>query len=314
MSDLTFRSVYLEDIDQVSKIENSLTGSQRRMFLEKRLTVSSTVPDSFITYAALDGNRLAGYGFARILEGEFGVRSAVAVLDAIGVDPDYQGKGIGRIILSGIERRMKNKNISTLQTQIAWTDHAMIRFFASTGFMLATGQVIERNTSPLDMDLPGMAPVEMDVKQPVGDTISIRPLRGDDIASIDRIDTKLTGLDRSAYYATKFREMLDESGARISMVAEDNGIVTGFIMARVDYGEFGRLDKTAEIDAIGVHPAYAGSGIGHALLSRLLINLSGLKVDSVRTKVEYENSGLRNFLTKCGFRPSQRLLLTRELS
>ena len=326
MSELTFRSLYPEDINQVSKIESNLTGSQRKDFLEKRLVAATAVPDSFITCAALDGERLTGYGFARILEGEFGARSAVAVLDTIGVDPDHQGKGIGKKVMSGIERRMKNKNISTLQTQVAWTNHAMIRFFASTGFMLATGQVIERDTSPLCKDVAEVAAVKMDGKWQVHsadngnyydklarERVIVRSLRGEDMAAVNRIDAKLTGLDRSAYFAAKFREMLDESGIRISMVAEEDGIVTGFIMARVDFGEFGRVDKAAVIDTIGVHPAYGGSGIGHALLSQLLINLAGLQVESVRTKVEYENFALRNFLSRRGFKPSQRLLLTREI-
>lgn len=326
MSDLALRSLYPEDIDQVSIIESSLTGSPRRVFLEKRLAVATAIPESFITCAALDDKKLAGYAFARILEGEFGAKSAIAVLDDIGVSPDYRNKGVGKLILSGVERRMKNKNIRILQTQVAWSNHSMIRFFASTGFILAPGQIIERDTSPLSEDVGEIAPVNMEGKwqvhsnasgntydKPARDRVMVRSLRGEDIASIDRIDAKLTGLDRSAYIASKFREMLDESGIRISLVAEDEGIVTGFIMARVDYGEFGRVAKTAVIDTIGVHPAYAGSGIGHALLSQLLINLSSLQVESVRTKVEHENYGLRNFLSRRGFNPSQRLLLTKEI-
>lgn len=326
MSDITLRSLYPEDIQQVCKIENSLTGSSRRVFLEKRLAVATAMPAGFITCAALDGEVLAGYGFARILEGEFGAKSASAILDTIGVDPGYQGKGIGKVVLTGIEHRMKNKNIRNLQTQIVWSDHAMVRFFASTGFSLASGQIIERDTSPLIEDVAELAPVKMDGKWQVHsgdsgnhyeklarDRVMVRTLKGGDLAAVDRIDAKLTGLDRSAYYASKFREMLDESGIRVSMVAEDDGIITGFIMARVDFGEFGKVAKAAVVDTIGVHPAYAGSGVGHALLSQLMINLSTLQVESVRTKVEYENYGLRNFLARRGFRPSQRLLLGKEI-
>lgn len=326
MPGMTFRSLYPEDINQVSKIESSLTGSSRRAFLEKRLAVATAMPDSFITCAALDGDKLAGYGFARILEGEFGAKSAVAVLDDIGVAPDYRGKGIGKMVLSGIERRMKNKKVSSLQTQVGWSNHPMIRFFASTGFELSPGQIIERDTSPLNENVddsgPGAKVVKRQIQGSTGsnfygkaahDRVTVRALQGEDIAAIDRIDAKLTGLDRSGYIASKFREMQDESGIRISMVAEDDGIVTGFIMARVDYGEFGRVAKTAVVDTIGVHPFYAGSGIGHALLSQLLINLSALYVESVRTKVEYDNYELRNFLFRRGFKPSQRLLLNRNV-
>ncbi|MEI6205856.1 MAG: GNAT family N-acetyltransferase [Desulfuromonadales bacterium] len=302
MSEITIRSLYPEDLDRVLEIEKSLTGSSRRVFLEKRLAVATAMPDSFITCATIDNKTVVGYGFARILEGEFGTSSIIAVLDTVGVDPEFQGRGIGKMVLSGIERRMKKKNISTLLTQIIWSNHVMIKFFASAGFNLATGQIIERNTSPLNGDA-----------RPAGVLVVVRSLKGVDIAHIDRIDTRLTGLDRSAYYASKFREMLDGSGIRVSMVAESDGILSGFIMARVDYGEFGQVDKAAVIDTIGVHPDYTGSGVGHALLAELIMNLSSLQVESVRTKVEHENYGLRNFLSGCGFRPSQRLLITKTI-
>ena len=327
MSNLTLRSLYPEDIDQVAGIENSLTGSPRRALLEKRLAVATanlsavfqdeiadapqdpqSVPENFITCAAFDGKKLAGYGFARILEGEFGARRAVVELDDIGVDPGYQGKGVGKQVIACIEERMAKKKIGTLRTQIAWPNLPMISFFASAGFTLASGQVIERDTSPLT----AVAPANTDGS--ARDQVTVRPLKWEDLAAVDRIDAKLTGWDRSAYCIAKFREVLDETGIRVSVVAEDNGIVTGFIMARADYGEFGRADKTAVIDTIGVHPAYSGSGVGHALLSQLLVNLAVLQVESVRTKVEHENFGLWSFLSRRGFMPSQRLLLTKEVS
>jgi len=85
--------------------------------------------------------------------------------------------------------------------------------------------------------------------------------------------------------------------AYASRCGEDDGIVTGFIMARVDYGEFGRVAKAAVIDTIGVHLPIPVPH-RHALLSQLMINLSSLQVESVRTKVEHENFDLRNFLSR----------------
>ena len=302
MSDLTLRSLYPEDIHQVSEIESALAGSSRIFYLEKRLAAASTIPENFITCAVTDNRMLAGYGFARVLEGEFGSKSAVAVLDTVGVAPEYQSRGIGRMVLSGIERRMKNRNIPVIQTQTLWSRYAMIRFFAATGFSMATGQIIERDTSPLIVDT---------VRVPA--EIVVRSLKGTDISAINKIDSKLTDLDRSAYFASKFMEMLDDSGVRISIVAEQEGTITGYLMARIDYGEFGQVEKAAVIDTIGVHPDFAGSGMGHELLSQLVLKLSSLQVEVIRTKVEHENSGLRNFLSRRGFKPSQRLILSKEI-
>lgn len=302
MPDLMLRSLYPEDIVQVAEIESSLAGSPRMFFLEKRLAAASAIPENFITCAVTDNKKLAGYGFARVLEGEFGAKSAMAVLDTVGVAPAYQSRGIGRMVLSGIERRMKNRNIDVILTQTLWSRYAMIRFFAATGFSMATGQIIERDTSPLNGDVAGAAP-----------GMVVRPLKGTDIAAINKIDAKLTGLDRSAYFASKFREMLDDSDVRVSMVAEKEGNIAGYIMARIDYGEFGQVGHAAVIDTIGVHPDFTGAGVGHELLSQLVLKLASLQVELVRTKVEHENSDLRNFLSKRGFKPSQRLILTKKI-
>jgi len=326
MIDLKYRALRQDDSASVSEIENRITGSSRDGFIEKYLAIATSSSESFITCAALSGEQLIGYGFARIMDGEFGVGGPVAVLDVIGVTTDAQGSGIGKRVIHEIERIMKLKNICTLRTQTLWTDQRMTGFFSSVGFELAASKIIERDTIPLSEKVTEISYKKMDsVWQVHGvgkndyealsrDKVLVRSLNMEDMASVVRIDSKLTGLDRSAYFKNKFKEMLFESGIRVSLVSEDDGIITGFVMARVDFGAFGKVDKTAVLDTIGVHPAYAGSGIGTALLSQLLINLSTLQVASVRTQVHDDNYDLQRFLRGCGFRHSQRLVLTKSVS
>src|SRR3970040_1779081 len=76
---------------------------------------------------------LAGYTMSRIQEGEFGSPDAVAVLDVIGIDPDLQGKGVGKALLGEMERRLKARGIGTLRTLVDWGTPAMGRFFSSAG-------------------------------------------------------------------------------------------------------------------------------------------------------------------------------------
>lgn len=325
MSALALRSLRPDDLDRISEIESRIAGRPRKSFFEKRLAVATATPESFITCAALDGEKVVGYGFARLQAGEYGAARQVAVLDIIGVDPDFQRRGIGKSVLSGIERRMEKKGIDTLGTQSAWTDKVMSGFFSSMGFHLAPGRIIERDTSPLAEVITEVNPVKMDsvwrVHGPGGDDYSrlsrdrfpVRSLREEDLEGVVRIDSKLTGRDNSSYYEQKFREMLVETGIRVSLVAEESDTVAGFVMARLDYGEYGKADQAAVIDTIGVHPVYKRTGVGHALLSQLLINLSNLKVDSVRTQVSWKNFDLQQFLFAKGFAPSQRLVLIKNL-
>ncbi len=100
---------------------------------------------------------------------------------------------------------------------------------------------------------------------------------------------------------------------RISLVAERDEGSVGFIMARLDYGSFGRLDPMAVIDTLGVDPEYRGQGVGRALLSQLIVNLSTLRVERVRTAVDWRDQELLAFLDHCGFKPSQELCFVRSI-
>ncbi len=86
-------------------------------------------------------------------------------------------------------------------------------------------------------------------------------------------------------------------------------VPVGFIMARVDLGEFGRIESTAVMDTIGIDPDYRDQGVGRALLSQLLVNLMTLRVEHIRTEVDWRDRDLLGFLDHCGFRPVAAALL-----
>ena len=100
---------------------------------------------------------------------------------------------------------------------------------------------------------------------------------------------------------------------RVSLVADLDSVPVGFIMARVDLGEFGRVETTAVLDTIGVDPDYQNRGVGHALVSQLLANLGTLRVEKVRTEVDWQDHDLLAYLGRNGFRPSQQLCFNQSL-
>ena len=139
------------------------------------------------------------------------------------------------------------------------------------------------------------------------DRIPVRTMIEGDLRALIAIDRRITGRDRSAYFERKLAEALHESDVRVSLVAERYGGPVGFIMARVDFGEFGRIEPTTVMDTIGVDPDYQAQGIGRALISQILINLMTLRVEHIRTEIDWRDRELLGFLDHCGFRPSQQL-------
>ncbi len=71
----------------------------------------------------------------------------MAILDSIGVDPGNQRAGLGGVLLDAVTRTMKRLGIRELRTQTAWTDHALVRFFAANGFAMTPRVVLERPTA-----------------------------------------------------------------------------------------------------------------------------------------------------------------------
>ncbi|MBW7949462.1 MAG: GNAT family N-acetyltransferase [Pseudorhodoplanes sp.] len=146
------------------------------------------------------------------------------------------------------------------------------------------------------------------------DRIPVRAMAEKDLQALVAIDRRITGRDRTEYYRRKVDEALHESGVRVSLVAEIDGVPVGFVMARVDLGEFGHIATTAVMDTIGVDTEYRDRGVGRALLSQLLINLATLRVERILTNLEWRDHELLGFLDRCGFQTSQELGFDRAIA
>lgn len=141
------------------------------------------------------------------------------------------------------------------------------------------------------------------------DRIPVRSMRQEDLLALVEVDYRINGRDRDQYLRCKLEEALHDSGVRVSLVAEQDGGLVGFIMARVDFGEFGRVESIAVLDTIGVDPDYRYRGVGRALMSQLLINLMTLRVEQIRTELGWLDRDLLGFFARCGFAPAPRLCL-----
>ncbi len=302
------RSLTSADLDRVVAIDQAITQRLRRAFYQKRFAALATDDRSVVALGAEAGGRFVGFMLAHVLDGEFGGAAPVGVLDAVGVDPATRRAGVARALAAALERTLKGRGVRELRTEADWTEHDLVNFFANLGFRLSRRIVLERGTEhrvPEREEEGGAREPEV-----VGDptpALCVRSMTEQDIAGIVRLDRKITQRDRTPYYERKAAEVLRQSGIRVSLVAEWGGAIAGFVMARVDYGEFGRTEPTAVLDTIGVAPAFSRNGIGRALLAQLVLNLGSLRVERIVTQAAWNDLGLVAFLSQTGFERSQRL-------
>lgn len=155
--------------------------------------------------------------------------------------------------------------------------------------------------------------IERDDGSLATDAVPVRDLREGDLAAVVKIDRASTGRNRQEYYAAKVKAAITEQKLRTSLVAEVDGRVVGFLLARLFYGEFGHAEPTAVIDSVGVDPSFRKRHVGQALLRQLTMNLTALHVERVETQVDWDQFDLLAFLARNGFRPAARYCLERKL-
>lgn len=140
----------------------------------------------------------------------------------------------------------------------------------------------------------------------------VRALRAEDLDAIVRIDAHVVGRPRQQYLQAKLAKALGE-GMQMSLGAEIDGRLVGFLMGAVYYGEFGRTEPVASIDTLGVHPDFWKRGVGRALWAQFARNMRGLHVGQVQTQVDWNDWRLLAFLERVGFKPAPRVCLQSSL-
>lgn len=143
--------------------------------------------------------------------------------------------------------------------------------------------------------------------------VSVRVLAEEDLDAVVRIDRRIVGRSRRDYLQLKLHEALHDTRIKVSLGAEVDGSLVGFLLGRLYYGEFGIPEPAAIIDTIGVDPARRGQGIGRALLVQFQTNLRAVGIESIQTQAAWDAWDLLGFLAGAGFRPSPRVFLEARL-
>ena len=141
--------------------------------------------------------------------------------------------------------------------------------------------------------------------------IRIRPMEPEDIDSVLAIDRKISGVRRAVTYTDLITG--DLGGVLdLSFVAEVNGQVAGFILARRTYvGE--PVAEVGLIQILGVDPDYWRQGIATKLVNALLDTCQSKKLSAVRIMVNQRDSQLQGLFQHLGFRRGKLIDYTKTL-
>jgi ribosomal protein S18 acetylase RimI-like enzyme len=144
---IVVRRLAPRDLERVIELDARTAGRSRRGYIEHKLEVSLLESSLDASLGAeLDGS-LVGFLLARVWTGEFGATEPAAVLDTIGVHPDFQGLGVGCALLHQLCTNLRGLGVRSLRTEADWEAQDLLRFFHREGFRPAPRLSLELDLS-----------------------------------------------------------------------------------------------------------------------------------------------------------------------
>jgi len=138
------RTLVAGDLERVIAIDRIHSGRGRLHFFEKRFANAMSRPDDFVQVGVATADGLQGFAVARIMRGEFGQKDVVAVLDAVGVDPQSREHGLGQSLIDGLIELSGVCGARSVQSQVNWNNLDLLRFFNSARLTPAPRLDLER--------------------------------------------------------------------------------------------------------------------------------------------------------------------------
>lgn len=146
------RLLEMGDIDEILKIEEKLEKERVRPSAERMENFKEAAlyhldqGDPLMNLGAEIDGRLVGFIFAETRLWEFGRGEKTGWIKVLGVDPEYQGRGIGRKLGETLLGHFRRKNIEKVRTLVDWFEGDLISYFKSLGFDIL-------NMIPLEKEL-----------------------------------------------------------------------------------------------------------------------------------------------------------------
>jgi ribosomal protein S18 acetylase RimI-like enzyme len=139
---ITVRRMRTQDAEAVLRIDEKITGTPHEAQWESRIIDQLTRNPLGCLVAEIEG-KVAGFIFGEIRGWEFAIPKS-GWIEIVGVDPEYQGKGVARALIEKLHVYFLNHNIGRVMTMVDWNDGGLVSFFRVMGFERSDFIILEK--------------------------------------------------------------------------------------------------------------------------------------------------------------------------
>ncbi len=131
---IVIRRLRPTDLEAVVSIDAKSIGRRRDEYFKLKLEMAMNETGLEVSLAAEIDDMFVGFQIARVFYGEFGIAEPAAVLEVLGVHPDFRGTGVGHALVSQLSSNLLGLGVRKISTEVGWEDQDMMAFFQHEGF------------------------------------------------------------------------------------------------------------------------------------------------------------------------------------
>ena len=135
-STIKIRFMKTDDFDAVIGIDEKVLKVSRlnyyEMKFDKLFKSKEFLPTSLV--AEEEDGTVVGFVMGELYMGEYGISQDGATIDTIGVDPNYQQKGIGEQLMNEFMNHLRDLGVKKVNTLVDRNDTKLIKFFDANKF------------------------------------------------------------------------------------------------------------------------------------------------------------------------------------
>lgn len=131
---LSVRQMSKDDLNSIVDIDTKVLGETRKDYWATKIIKEAALrpPDASLI-AEIDG-KVAGFILGEVSGWEFKVPNNIGWIDTIGIDPDYQNRGIAKVLAIALVTNLRQHGVDTIYTLVNWNDWDLLQFFHAMGF------------------------------------------------------------------------------------------------------------------------------------------------------------------------------------
>ena len=147
-NNIKIRLMTHDDFNPVTAIDQKVLKVSRKDYYTQKFELlfksGEYLPTSLV--AENENHEVVGYIMGELYIGEFGISRTGASIDTVGVDPDYQKQGIGKMLMDEFVTHLKELGVKRINTLVDRDDRQMTRYFTTNDFSPSKAVInLERN-------------------------------------------------------------------------------------------------------------------------------------------------------------------------